>query len=121
MALLSIDWAGAFRLVGFSFSMVFVMLILIVFVLAGFAWLIARVERVQKEKRVAVPPDLPAEEQSAAEGPTDEEVAAICMALRASGEAYHDRESNVITIERVSKRYTPWSSKIFGLNGFPRR
>ena len=28
----------------------------------------------------------------------------------------HDDESNVITIKRVSKTYSPWSSKIYGLN-----
>jgi len=28
----------------------------------------------------------------------------------------HDNESNVITIKRIERRYSPWSSKIYGVN-----
>lgn len=38
--------------------------------------------------------------------------AAIAMALYLYFEL-HDEESNVITIDRVSKIYSPWSSKIY--------
>ena len=31
----------------------------------------------------------------------------------------HDEESNVITIKRVRKTYSPWSSKIYGLRVWP--
>lgn len=44
--------------------------------------------------------------------------AAISMALYLYNELY-DEESNVITIRRVSKTYSPWSSKIYGLRDFP--
>ena len=44
--------------------------------------------------------------------------AAISMALYLYNEL-HDEESNVITIRRVSKTYSPWSSKIYGLRDFP--
>lgn len=43
-----------------------------------------------------------------------DEAAAISMALYLFHEL-HDEESNVITIKRISKRYSPWSSKIYGL------
>ncbi len=43
--------------------------------------------------------------------------AAIALALYLYLEEAHDSESNVITIERVSRRYSPWSSKIYGLRG----
>lgn len=43
-----------------------------------------------------------------------DEAAAISMALYLFNEL-HDEESNVITIKRISKRYNPWSSKIYGL------
>ena len=44
--------------------------------------------------------------------------AAISMALYLYHEL-HDEESNVITIKRVSKTYSPWSSKIYSLRDFP--
>ncbi|HRZ77979.1 MAG TPA: hypothetical protein P5248_11465, partial [Bacteroidales bacterium] len=44
--------------------------------------------------------------------------AAIAMALHLHFNAQHDLESNVVTIKRVSKRYSPWSSKIYGLNTY---
>jgi hypothetical protein len=44
--------------------------------------------------------------------------AAISMALYLYHEL-HDEESNVITIKRVSKAYSPWSSKIYALREFP--
>jgi hypothetical protein len=44
--------------------------------------------------------------------------AAIGMALYLYNEL-HDEESNVITIKRVSKTYSPWSSKIYSIRDFP--
>jgi hypothetical protein len=44
--------------------------------------------------------------------------AAISMAIYLYNEL-HDEESNVITIKRVSKTYSPWSSKIYGLREYP--
>jgi len=41
--------------------------------------------------------------------------AAIATALYLYFNELHDKESNVMTIEKVSKRYSPWSSKIYGL------
>ncbi len=43
--------------------------------------------------------------------------AAISLALYMYNEL-HDEESNIITIRRVSKRYSPWSSKIYGLRNY---
>lgn len=52
---------------------------------------------------------------------TGEENAAISMALHLFLNEIHDDESNVITIKKVSRSYSPWSSKIYGLNGTRRR
>jgi hypothetical protein len=30
----------------------------------------------------------------------------------------HDEENHVITIKRASKTYSPWNSKIYGLNNY---
>jgi len=43
-------------------------------------------------------------------------IAAIGMALHIYFNEMHDQEDMVMTIRKVSKRYSPWSSKIYGLN-----
>jgi len=49
------------------------------------------------------------------------EIAAISMALHLFMNDAHDEESNVITIKRIERRYSPWNSKIYGLNNTIRR
>jgi Na+-transporting methylmalonyl-CoA/oxaloacetate decarboxylase gamma subunit len=41
--------------------------------------------------------------------------AAIAMALYSYMSEFHDVESGVITIKRVSKNYSPWSSKLYNM------
>ncbi len=47
--------------------------------------------------------------------------AAISTALYLFFDEIHDEESNIITIKRVRKTYSPWSSKIYGLRVWPRK
>jgi len=49
-----------------------------------------------------------------------DESAAIAMALQLFFGELHDEESNIIQIKRINKRYSPWSSKIYGLREWPR-
>lgn len=48
--------------------------------------------------------------------------AAIAMSLNLFFNDLHEEESNVITIKKIERRYSPWSSKIYGLNNanFPK-
>ena len=46
--------------------------------------------------------------------------AAISMALFLYLNEFHDEESGVVTIKQVSRRYSPWSSKIYSLNNYRR-
>ncbi len=48
-----------------------------------------------------------------------EVAAAISMAIFLCRDL-HDDESDVITINKISKAYSPWSSKIYGLRNFSR-
>ncbi len=41
--------------------------------------------------------------------------AAIAMALYCYYNEFHDVESGVVTIKRVSKNYSPWSSKLYSM------
>jgi len=51
---------------------------------------------------------------------TGEINAAIGMAIFLYINEMHDKESGVITIKKISRRYSPWSSKIYGLRQYPR-
>ncbi len=42
--------------------------------------------------------------------------AAIAMALYLHFNEIHDEESNIITIKKITKNYSPWSSKIYGVS-----
>lgn len=52
---------------------------------------------------------------------TGEVNAAIGMAIFLYINEMHDEESGVLTIKKISKRYSPWSSKIYGLRQNPRQ
>ena len=45
--------------------------------------------------------------------------AAISAALYLYFEEVHDIESTVLTIKKVQRSYSPWSSKIYGLREYP--
>jgi len=45
--------------------------------------------------------------------------AAISTALYLYFEEVHDFESTVLTIKKVQRSYSPWSSKIYGLREYP--
>ncbi|MDR0619344.1 MAG: OadG family protein [Bacteroidales bacterium] len=44
--------------------------------------------------------------------------AAIAAAIYMHQSELHDEETTIITIENVSRKYTPWSSKLYGLNTY---
>ena len=46
---------------------------------------------------------------------TGEIVTAIALAIHRSREEFHDLEETIITLQRITKPYSPWSSKIHGL------
>ena len=48
-------------------------------------------------------------------------IAAIALAIKLHKAEMHDRESDVITINKVARVYSPWSSKIHGLTQMPER
>lgn len=47
--------------------------------------------------------------------------AAISLALHLYFSEIHDQEAAVLTINRVQRTYSPWSSKIYGLRNYPRK
>lgn len=52
---------------------------------------------------------------------TGEVCAAIALALHTELYAAHDEEDMRLTIQKISRSYSPWSSKIYGVNNQPQR
>ncbi|MFC2084857.1 OadG family protein [Bacteroidota bacterium] len=50
-----------------------------------------------------------------------EVVTAIATALHLYFEEIHDFENTVLTIKKVQRPYSPWSSKLYGLRQYPQR
>jgi len=79
----------------------------------------AQVSKGNKMRAQGVAPkEIPREARP--EHDSGEEIAAIVMALHEHLNA-HDQENTVLTINKVKRAYSPWSSKIYGLRELPRR
>lgn len=125
MEFLLIDWAAALNVAGFAFMMVFLLLIFIVLVLNISGRFFIGLEKakklkLEKQAKATGPVVELAESDAEAVVISGEVLAAISMTVRAHFRIKHDVESNIITIEKGEKRYSPWSSKIYGLNVFHR-
>ncbi|MBE0643834.1 MAG: OadG family protein [Bacteroidetes bacterium] len=60
-----------------------------------------------------------AEERPATNGVSGEIVAAIALALQTHLFELHDEERTIITIKKISRPYSPWSSKLYGMTPSP--
>lgn len=72
-------------------------------------------------KRIITPvPEI--KEDAVKEPDTSEEVmAAIGLALSLYMQDVHDYEKTILTMNKVMRPYSPWSSKIYGLRQIPFR
>lgn len=68
-------------------------------------------EEIKQQPQAAAPAEK--------EIPADELNAAIATALYLYRQEVHDYENYVLTIKRIEKRYSPWSSKIYSLRKWP--
>jgi Na+-transporting methylmalonyl-CoA/oxaloacetate decarboxylase gamma subunit len=100
-----------------AMSVVFGALVLIFLVLKAFGMLMIWFHgRKDKPVEVAAPP-----KKKTASTQLEEEMAAIALAIKMYQEDLHIRESTVITINRASRVYSPWSSKIHGITPMPEK
>ncbi len=70
----------------------------------------------QKLKRLGKMPKIKEDQSFEVPGQV---IAAIAMTIYLSHEL-HDEESNILTIKKAARAYSPWSSKIYGLQDFKR-
>ncbi len=93
-----------------GYSIVFAALVILVFVFIN----LAKVLEYQARKRCEKAGKIQCSEVD--EFSVNGEVAAaISLALHMHFGEMHDKESGKLTMKRVSKRYTPWNSKIYNV------
>ncbi len=104
-------WGLGMAVIGIA--VVFASLVLLYLMFSGVAKLLNKQPAgPKKEGKEAVPAkaDL-----------TGEINAAIATAIYLYNNELHDHEDTVLTIQRIQKTYSPWSSKIYGLRKYPRQ
>lgn len=97
-----------------SMAVVFSALAILYFIFKSTGTMFQYLSRRAKLKKEAA--DLRVEEDIEISG---EVTAAIAMALNLYQTEIHDEENTVLTIKRVARTYSPWSSKIYTLRKYP--
>ncbi len=111
----NVGWSEMLLMALIGFLLVFAVLVLLIFVMKAMGWVFTRQKRAAK----AAEQGTTAEEHDAM---SDQEIAAaIITALKLYKSNLHDQESEMLTINRIARAYSPWSSKIHGLTQLPER
>ena len=99
----------SFVIAGTGYLIVFAALVLLFWFFSTVPKLIA----LAKIRKGRVRENTPGPEKD--EVMSGEATAAIAMAMHLYLDEIHDKESGVLTIKRISKNYSPWSSKIYAV------
>jgi Na+-transporting methylmalonyl-CoA/oxaloacetate decarboxylase gamma subunit len=115
----AVNWSRIWVITAVGYSVVFSALILLILVFRFMPKLL-NLPTKRKLKREGKYPEKAGEEEQYIAGEVN---AAIGTALGLYFSDLHDEESKIITIKRVERRYSPWSSKIYNINNIlpPRR
>ena len=114
-------WKDMFLVAGIGFGIVFAVLVLLIYVMRLMGWVFTRQKKAEKAAKAAAA-GVAVSDDDHHEAITDQEIAAaIITALKLYKSNLHDQESEMITIHRIARAYSPWSSKIHGLTQLPER
>ena len=101
-----------------GFCIVITALVVLFLIFTGFSKLVNHdFKKPKKAANVTTTPNT----STAAGWKVDEDLAVVIGLALALSKDVHDEESGLVTIKRVERRYSPWSSKIYGLNGLIRK
>jgi Na+-transporting methylmalonyl-CoA/oxaloacetate decarboxylase gamma subunit len=106
--------AGGWTVAAVGYFIVFLALVLLIAIFTNIPKLINAITRMRLRREGKQVTDEP--DEFVVDGDVN---AAISMALYMYFNEMHDDESNVITINRITKRYSPWSSKIYNVYHTP--
>ncbi|MCY2686428.1 OadG family transporter subunit [Salinimicrobium sp. TH3] len=115
-----VDWSQIWIITGVGYTVVFLALLMLMLLFKS----MPRVLNLGLSKKIREVREKAAARRN---GDTKQEKyisgevsAAIGLALTLYFKEQHDEESGIITIKRVARTYSPWSSKIYGVNNNPR-
>ena len=111
----NLGWSEMLTIALIGFLLVFVVLVLLIYVMRLMGWFFTRD---RKPKVAAVATSEPALDHAISD---QELAAAIITALKLYKSNLHDQESEMITISRIARAYSPWNSKIHGLTQVPEK
>ena len=111
----AMGWAEMLLMAGIGFALVFAVLVLLIYVMRLMGWFFTRD---RKPKAAASASSEPALDHAISD---QELAAAIATALKLYKSALHDQESEMLTINRITRAYSPWNSKIHGLTQAPEK
>ncbi len=106
----AVDWPSVWVLTVVGYMVVFFALVILIFVYKQ----IPKILNIQTRRRLKKAGHVGDAAENKEEYISGEVNAAIGMALVLYFNVQHDEESNIITIKRVARTYSPWSSKIYG-------
>ena len=115
----NVGWIEMLLMTLIGFGVVFCVLVLLIFVMKGMGSVFTRQKKAEKVAKAAAAGVALAEDDHH-EAISDQEIAAaIITALKLYKSNLHDKESEMLTIHRITRAYSPWSSKIHGLTQVP--
>lgn len=103
-----------------GFLLVVVLLVLLIYMLKLFGTIMHPRVKVEKPHEVHEAVGAPRSENSEHITLTGNATAAIAMALHLYYNGLHDEEPTKITIKKVERKYSPWNSKLYGINNLHR-
>ena len=115
--LITINWDSMpymFAVAGVGFLTVFFVLVLMIGIMKVMGYFFTHQRKV---KSVAPTGEVEYEDHAISDA---EIVAAIAVALKMYKSDLHDRESEMLTINRITRAYSPLYSKIHGLTQLPK-
>ncbi len=116
-SMLELGWSEILAITLIGFSLVFIVLVILIYIIKLFGVVFTR----NQKKRVATTQNTPVEEVKLPHMVGSEEAAAIAMAISLYTDVMHDHESEILTIQKVKRVYSPWNSKIYGFTQVPER
>jgi hypothetical protein len=92
----------------------------VLLLVALFVFFYIRTNKLVAEKQQAGGGDISENKATNGNDVEEETAAAIALAIHMYKTELHDKESFTITLKKVSRIYSPWSSKIYTLRQNPR-
>lgn len=115
------NWSHVWMVTILGFCLVVILLVVLIYILKLFGFVMRPRIKVANPKDIHEGVGSPRTETSETITLTGNATAAIAMALHLYYNGIHDDEGpKQVTIKKVERRYSPWNSKLYGMNNLHR-